>query len=91
MLYIGFALRNPWLQGYQVLANKVIAVSQHKTIEIALYKNNCIFECSFSVTGFRQNHAGFSFDFGLFGYDFDFMFYDNRHYDERTNNFGVNK
>lgn len=85
MIYIGFALRNPWLQRHQTIASRVISVTKNKTIEIGLYKNNCIFECSFGITGFKHDHAGFSFDIGLLGYDFDFIFYDNRHYNERTN------
>lgn len=85
MIYIGFALRNPWIQRQQIIADRIIKVTKNKTIEIGIYKNNCIIEFSFSISGFKQDHAGFSFDVGLFSYNFDFMFYDNRHYNERTN------
>lgn len=83
MLYIGLAIRNPWSSRHVMITDKVISISKNKTVEIGIYKNNCIFEFSFGVTGIKQNHAGFNFDIGLFGYNLDFIFYDNRHYDER--------
>ena len=81
MIFIGFALRNPWSQSFDIVFYKAFAISKNKSIEISLYKNNCIVEGSFGITGFKQDHAGFSFDLGLFGYDLDFIFYDNRHYE----------
>lgn len=84
MIYIGFALRNPWSQRFDTIINNAIAVTQNKTIEIAVYKNNCIFEFGFGITGFRQDHAGFNFDIGVFGCNFELIFCDNRHYSERT-------
>ena len=82
MIYIGFAIRNPFKQVHKIIADKVIRVSKNKTIEIGLYKNNSIIGCSFGITGFKQDHAGFNFDLELLGYNIDFIFYDNRHYDE---------
>lgn len=85
MIFLGLALRNPWINRYQLVAERVIAVSKNKTVEMCLYQTSCIFECSFGITGFKQDHAGFSFDIGLLGHTFDFNFYDNRHHSERTN------
>lgn len=85
MIYISFALRNPWLNRHENIVNKTIEVTKNKTIEVGLYRNTCIFEFAFGITSFKQDHAGFNFDIGFFGYWFDFTFYDNRHYDERTN------
>lgn len=82
MLYIGFALRNPFSRRHQIVLDKTISVSKNKSIEIGLYKNNNIFEFGFGITGFKQDHAGFHFDVGLLGYNVDFIFYDNRHHDE---------
>lgn len=80
MIYIGFALRNPWSQRrHEIVVDKIINISKNKSAEVALYRNNGIFEFSFNVTGFKDNHTGFSFDVGLFGYDLEFIFYDNRH------------
>lgn len=83
MIYIGFAIRNPFTQRHQQVKDWVISVSQHKTIELGIYRNNAIIGGSFSITGFKQDHAGFSFDIELLGYNLDFTFYDNRHYEER--------
>jgi hypothetical protein len=85
MIYIGFALRNPWLRRHEIIVNKTIKVTKNKTIEVALYRNACLFEFSFGITSFKQDHTGFNFDVGLVGYNFEFEFYDNRHYHERTN------
>lgn len=84
MLYLGFALRNPWVQKYRNVYEKVIPVTKNKSIEICIFKSSCILEFSLGITGFKQDHAGFNFDFGLLSYTFDFQFYDNRHYNERS-------
>ena len=85
MIYIGFAIRNPFQQLHRMLKDWVIPVSKNKTIEIGFYRNNAIIGGSFGITGFKQYHAGFNFDIELLSYNLDFIFYDNRHYDERTN------
>lgn len=85
MIFIGFALRNPFRQRHEHVRNWVWPVTKNKTIEFGVYRNNSIIGGSFGITGFRQNHAGFHFDLELLGWNLDFIFYDNRHYDERTN------
>lgn len=82
MIYITFVLHNPWSNRHQIVANKVFSVTENKSIEIGLYRNSCIIEFSFTIRGLKQDHAGLGFDIGLFGYNFDFSFYDNRHYYE---------
>ena len=83
MIYIGFAIRNPFQQLHRMLKDWVIPVSKNKTIEIGFYRNNAIIGGSFGITGFKQDHAGFNFDIELLGYNLDFIFYDNRHYNEK--------
>lgn len=83
MIYIEFVIRNPFSKRYDLVKNWVIAASQNKTIEVGVYRNNAIIGCSFGITGFKQDHAGFSFDIDLLGYNLDFTFYDNRHYEDR--------
>lgn len=85
MLYLGFSLRNPFSQRHRVIRDWVFPVADNKTVEIGIYKNNSIIGGSFSITGFKQDHAGFSFDVELLGYNLDFTFYDNRHYEQRIN------
>lgn len=83
MLYLSFSLRNPWSNVHRMIYNRFWKVSKNKTIEVGLYRNSCILEFSFGITNFKQDHAGFSFDIGLLGYNLDLTFYDNRHYNER--------
>lgn len=84
MIFIGFALRNPWSRGrFQTIKERVVVVTTNKSIEFGIYKNDCIIEFGFGITRFKQDHAGFHFDIGVFGYHFDFTFYDNRHYEHR--------
>ena len=83
MIYIGFALTNPFSRRWSMIKEKMFTISKNKTLEIGLQKNHCIVEFSFRIDDFKQNHAGFGFDFGLFGYSIDFSFYDNRHYDDK--------
>lgn len=83
MIYIGFAIRNPFQQLHRMVKDWVIPVTKNKTIEVGLYRTNAIVGGSFGITGFKQDHVGFNFDIDLLGYTLDFIFYDNRHYDER--------
>lgn len=83
MLYFAFAIRNPYSRRFQSVADKVIAVSKNKTIEIELFKTNSIVGGMFSVTGPKEDHAGFSIHVELIGYTLYFQFYDNRHRDQR--------
>lgn len=81
MIYLSFALRNPFSNRFTPLWTKDIKVSKNKTIEVGVYKTNAILGGSFGVTGLYQDHKGFNFDIELLGYRFDFNFYDNRHYE----------
>jgi hypothetical protein len=84
MLYIGFALRNPWVRRHQQVKEWIIAVSENKTMELGVYKDNSIIGVGFGITAGKRDHPGFNFDIQLAGYNLDFIFYDNRSYDERT-------
>lgn len=82
MIYIGFAIRNPFTRRFAIVKSWVFNVTKNKTIEAGINKTDSVIGGSFSVTGFKQDHKGFGFDVELFGYQFDFMFYDNRHHTE---------
>lgn len=79
MIYLGFALRNPFSQRFDVIKEFNLSVTQNKTLEIGFYKGNTIIGFGFNVTGFKQDHKGFDLDLELLGYNFTVMFYDNRH------------
>jgi len=81
MIYIGFVLRNPFTQRFNIVKDWVINVSKNFTIEVGIYKTNAIIGGSFGITGLKQDHRGFNFDLELLGYQLDFIFYDNRHAD----------
>ena len=83
MIYIGFALRNPWARRFELVFDKSYPVTQNKTFEVALYRNTCIVEFGFTITSFKQDHSGIRFDIGIAGYNIEFSFSDNRHYDQR--------
>lgn len=55
---------------------------KHKCLEINLhhYGSDDLFNFDISLR-FKGDHPGFFFFFGLFGYCFDFSFYDGRHWD----------
>ena len=82
MLYIGFAIRNPFSQRHDMVVTKTVQVSKNKSFEVGIYRNSSIIGGSFCITGFKQDHAGFSFDIELLGWCLDFIFYDQRHYNE---------
>jgi hypothetical protein len=80
MISLNFAIRNPWSNEFKSLG--VIAyetVFKHKYIEIEAYKDSSIVSFSFNWT-IRQSHAGVMIDVGLFGYNVQYQFYDNRHW-----------
>ncbi len=80
MLYLGFAVRNPFSRRHEILRDYVFSITKNKTIELGFYKNNSIIGASFGITGYMRDHRGFHFDIELLGYQLDFIFYDNRHY-----------
>lgn len=83
MIYIGFALRNPFKHRHEGVKSWTVAVTRNKTIEFGIYRNNSIIGGSFKITGLREDHAGFGFDLELLSWNLDFIFYDNRHFDDR--------
>lgn len=82
MLHINFALSNPWSRRFSCVYNTFIPLTENKGIEYGVYKDASIIRVSFGITVGKRDHAGFDFSIGMFGYSFDFVFYDNRHYEE---------
>lgn len=84
MLHISASITNPWSNRFDIVVSKNFGVSEYKSIELALYKDNSIIGFNFSIRLRTQDHAGVECSVGVFGYRVEFMFYDNRHYDERS-------
>ena len=83
MFYAGFVLRNPWSNRFSVVKEKTISISTNKAVEVGIYRNNAILGGSIGITAFNQDHAGFSLDIELLGWNFDFIFYDKRHHNDK--------
>lgn len=79
MIYIGFVLRNPFIQLHSLVREWIHPVTKNTTAEIGLYRTNGIVGFGFSITGFQQDHRGVGFDLDLLGWNLDFTWYDNRH------------
>ena len=80
MIYLSFSLSNPFSNRYTcVYENSGKTWNPHKFWEFEIYKNSSIIGFAFDLT-MRQDHAGFSFGFELFGWGVDYRFYDSRHW-----------
>lgn len=82
MINIHFAISNPWHKNkFKNLYNFSHLVSKNKAIEAELlYCDHEIVNFQSSLT-FREDHAGFCFVIGVFGFSISFNFYDTRHWD----------
>lgn len=80
MINLQLNIRNPWAKRFHNYKSYTWQVSKNKAIEIEFLKSADIFDLHLSITH-RQSHAGITFELGLLGYNFHFMFYDIRHWD----------
>lgn len=83
MIHFNFAIRNPWASSKDFKNLWFTAFGtpfKRKFIEMEVYKDSTLITLHANITT-RQDHAGFDFEIGLFGYCFHFTFYDNRHWD----------
>lgn len=60
-------------------------VSKNKAIEVGIYRSASIIGLSLGVRLGKCDHAGFYVKIELLGYNFEFEFYDGRHYEARSN------
>ncbi len=81
MIYLSFSLSNPFSNRFSVVYEKSGKTwNPHKFWDLTITKNSAIIGFSIDFT-MRQDHAGFGFDFELFGWNIDYRFYDARHWD----------
>jgi hypothetical protein len=84
MINLNFTIRNPWSNRFDnIRCWHGSTPFANKYWEIQLYKSTDVIDFSFHLTH-RQSHAGLRLELGLFGYNADFNFYDNRHWDYET-------
>jgi hypothetical protein len=85
MIYLGILVNNPWVERFDSLWYRSGVLSRHKAWEVQVCRCRTFLELSANYT-VKQDHAGFNFTMGFFGYDIAFTIYDTRHwnYDLKT-------
>ncbi len=81
MLHLNFQITNPFSDRFKNIKCWSGATPfKNKFWEIQLMSTTDLICFKFSCT-IRTDHAGLNLELGLFGYNIDFNFYDNRHWD----------
>jgi hypothetical protein len=81
MISFNFNIRNPWSNTFNNLWCRAYDTPfKNKFIELEFTQDFTLVSVMFNWT-VRQSHAGLDLELGLFGYNFHFNFYDNRHWD----------
>jgi hypothetical protein len=85
MIYLSFSFTNPFSNRFSAVYEKTGKTwNPHKFWDLSICKTSSIIAFTFDYT-MRQDHAGFGFDIGLFGWNIDYRFYDSRHWDYESN------
>lgn len=85
MLNLSFNIRNPYSNTFTNIKTFHGGTPfANKFWECQFYKSSDIVNLSFRISH-RQSHAGLDFGIGLFGYCFEFNFYDRRHWNHTLN------
>jgi hypothetical protein len=85
MISFNFNLRNPWSNTFKNLWCKSCETPfKNKFIELEVTKDFTLVSFRFNWT-VRQSHAGLDFEVGVLGYNVNFQFYDNRHWNVISN------
>lgn len=85
MIHLSFNISNPWwnnrFSNIKFWAGET--PFKHKFWEVQLMKTHSLLGFSFDYTT-RRDHAGVRVNIGLLGYELDFNFYDNRHWNHEA-------
>lgn len=80
MISLNFTLRNPWSNRFENLWCWVCRTPfANKFIELEIIRDFTLVSFRLNWT-IRQSHAGLDLELGVFGYNANFQFYDNRHW-----------
>lgn len=80
MISLNFNLRNPWSNTFKNLWCRVYRTPfANKFVELEVTRDFTLVSFRFNWT-VRQSHAGLDLELGVFGYNANFQFYDNRHW-----------
>jgi hypothetical protein len=86
MFSLNFNIRNPWSNSFKNLWNRSYTTPfKNKFVELELYRYSYLMSFNINLS-IRQSHAGLDLELGLLGYCAHFTFYDNRHWDHKTQN-----
>ena len=90
MIYFNINIRNPrwWNRWAPIKSWSGGTPFKNKFWEVQFMKNSELFRIEFNWT-VQQDHAGVRLELGLFGYQLDLSFYDNRHWDTKTDSWKV--
>ena len=84
MFNFDLRIANPFSNRFEILRSSNGRICDHKAWESNFYRTNTIFNLSIDITP-RRDHAGMNMFFGAFGFEYEFSFYDTRHWDTNTN------
>jgi hypothetical protein len=83
MISLELSIKAPFHKRFMLLESNSKKVSKNKSWEVSKYKTNVIVLLGFHWTT-RQDHAGITLDLGLLGREYQFCFYDIRHWDYKN-------
>ena len=88
MINFSFGLSNPFCDRWDTVYYKDRLFTNNKGGEIQIVKDSTIISFAFRFTT-RQDHAGASLDFGLFGYSIMLQYYDTRHWNDEEGRYWI--
>jgi len=83
MFNFDLSLRNPFSKRFKLLTGKSGTLLSNKAWEANVYATNTIVKFSIAITT-RSDHAGLNIYIGLIGFEYEFHFYDTRHWCYKT-------
>lgn len=85
MINLSLNLKFPNCDRFQNMFSKFGSTPfEYKFWEVQLYRSADIFNFEFRIST-KEDHAGINLGLGLLGLNFDFNFYDSRHWDHKNN------
>ena len=83
MFNFDLSLYNPFSKRFKLLSGKSGTLFSNKAWESNVYATNTIVKFSIAITP-RSDHAGLNIEVGLIGFEYEFHFYDTRHWCYKT-------
>ncbi len=93
MIILTFAIANPWFKTWCDFKNIRNWTGKlpidHKYWEVEVMRDGYVVQFNFTFIT-RRDHAGITLCAGILGYSINFTAYDNRHWDDKTENWSTN-